>query len=879
MRIPLLAATALSLSAIAFGAPHGARAEPKFDFDHTAGRLPKTVVPKAYKIDLVTNLEKLTLSGHETVQLDVRAATPDVTLNANGPVISHATLEDGSVATVTKDDEKQQLTLHFTKPVTAGAHTLTIDYTAPIIAQPAGIYYDDYKTPQGASKRMLVTQFEAADARRMFPGWDEPAYKATFELSAVVPADYTAISNMPATATTPAGNGQKKVQFGVSPRMSTYLLALVAGDLSAIKGEAPPTQLAVWAPTGEQDRGAYALKAESEILPYYNQYFGVPFPLPKLDLIAIPGNFEAGAMENWGAITFVDNTLLFDPKASDAQTKETVYLDVAHEMAHQWSGDLVTMGWWDNIWLNEGFATWMENKATDHFNPSWEIWPREHGSREQAMAQDAYPSTHAIQQVIKDESQAASAFDAISYQKGEQVIRMIEDWISPDKFRDGMRAYMKAHQYNNATSADLWAALGQASGKDVATVAASFTEQPGIPLVEVARSCSGGHGKITLTEDRFTINDPNPAKQTWTVPVTVGFIGGKTQQVMLSGAPVTVPLPSCAAAAKANWGEQGYYRVQYDAASLKPLVANYAKFGDADRANLLGDQFAMFAAGRAPLADWLNMLPALKAEKNIAPWQDTLNHLGRLDDLTRGTPAHAQFRAYIRKLLAPEFARLGWDAKPNESFLDALLRPRVIETLGRADDKAVVAEARKRFAAFVSKPESLAPNLREAVATIVGEHAGEQDYATLQKLGEQATSTEEKLRYFIAMSLSPDPKLVQRTIDFSLSGAVPNARIVFLIYGAARGSDDPDSVFRLVQANEAKIRPHLADMSQNFLLPAAAAGSMNPAIADAMLNDPSVKGSTGALVVAREAADQIRTAASLHEKASSEIASWVKGKV
>ena len=471
----------LAVSLIALSA--GAAAETPFEFDHTPGQLPKDVVPQSYRIDLQPDLQKLTLTGTETIAVKVRSPTAIITMNQAGLTLAKATLEDGAAATITSDEKAQAVTLTFSHAIAAGAHTLTIAYKGPIPNTPNGIYYDDYKTPAGASKRMLVTQFEVADARRMFPGWDEPAFKATFQLSVTLPKDLAVVSNMPIATSTPVGADARHVVFATTPRMSTYLLALVAGDMSAVRGAAGGAQMAVWAPTGEEDQGAYALSVEKNVLPFYNSYFGVPYPLPKLDMIAIPGNYLAGAMENWGAITYIDDSLLFDPKTSSPRTRETIHLDVAHEMAHQWSGDLVTMGWWDNIWLNEGFATWMENKATDHFNPTWQIWPREHEAHEAAMGQDALPTTHPIQQVIKDESQANSAFDQISYQKGEMIIRMVEDWLGPDIFRDGMRRYMKAHQYGNATSADLWAALGAASHRDVAKVAAGFTEQPGIPLV------------------------------------------------------------------------------------------------------------------------------------------------------------------------------------------------------------------------------------------------------------------------------------------------------------------------------------------------------------------------------------------------------------
>jgi aminopeptidase N len=435
---------------------------------------------------------------------------------------------------------------------------------------------------------------------------------------------------------------------------------------------------------------------------------------------------------------------------------------------------------------------------------------------------------------------------------------------------------MKAHQYNNATSADLWAALGDAAHRNVAAVAAGFTEQPGVPLVEVTRSCVGGKGTLTLTEDRFTINDPHPQKLTWTIPVTLGAPGTKPVRVLLTGAPATVKLASCTAPMKANLGEDGYFRTQYDDASLQPLMANFGKLAATDRANLLGDQFALFQAGRAPLSGYLDLLGQLKGETNIAVWKDTLSHLTRLDDLTRGSNARPAFRAFVIKLLRPEFARIGWDAKPGESFLDTLLRPDLIAALGEAGDPEITAEAKRRFDKFVTMPDSLAPNLREPVVMIVGHHADPATYDRLRKLGETATSTEEKLRYFGAMAVAEDPALVARTVEYAASGQVPNGRVAMLIAYAGRGSDNPDLVFKLVQAQQAKIRTHLAETSQNFLLPAAAFASSNPEVAKALLADPATKGSKGAQIIGAMAADSITTTADLHAKTVAQMEAWLK---
>ncbi len=871
MRHALLLATSVAALASA------ARAEAPFDFDHAPGKLPKTVVPEAYRIEITPDLQKLTLAGQESIELEVRSPTAHFTLNQAGLMLASAKLEDGTTASIKLDEARQEATLSFPKPVGAGKHTLAIAYTGPIPQSPAGIYYDDYRDAAGAKKRMLVTQFEVADARRMFPGWDEPAFKATFQLSVTLPAGLAVVSNMPAAETRPAGAGLQRVTFATTPRMSTYLLAVVAGDMQAVRGHAGSTDLAAWAPAGEAEQGRYALQAEAAILPYYNNYFGVGFPLPKLDLVAVPGNYEAGAMENWGAITFIDSAMLFDPATSSPATRELIYLVVAHEMAHQWSGDLVTMGWWDNIWLNEGFATWMENKATDHFNPSWQTWPRQHADHEQAMAQDAAPTTHPIQQVIRDESEANSAFDVISYQKGSQIIRMVEDWIGPDTFRDGMRRYMKAHAYGNATSADLWAALGEVSHQDVAGVASTFTEQPGIPLVHVARTCTDGRAQVTLTQDRFTIHDPHPKPLTWRIPVSLGEPGGAVQHVLLGGQPATLQTGSCDGALKANWGENGYYRTQYDAASLQALGRVLPGLEAADRANLLGDQFALFAAGRTPLSGYLDLLAELREETSIAVWTDTLGHLARIDTALVGTALRPRFAAFAAGLIRPEFARLGWDAKPGEPFLDSLLRPRLVESLGQFRDVAVVAEARRRFDAFRRDPSALPPALREPVLDIVGHTADQATYDSLRGMAVAATSSEEKQRYVFAMAGATDPKLVAETVDFAAnSGVVPNGRIVAVLQAASRDSEQAELVYRLTRPVAAKIAAVTpADGLGPSPMAGAAVGSSDPATAAALLADPSSQSSAGAHIWAARVAERIMASAELRQLVVPQVQAWL----
>jgi aminopeptidase N len=442
---------------------------------------------------------------------------------------------------------------------------------------------------------------------------------------------------------------------------------------------------------------------------------------------------------------------------------------------------------------------------------------------------------------------------------------MIEDWIGPELFREGMRAYMKAHAYSNTTSADLWAALGGAAHRDVAGVAAGFTEQPGVPLVHVARACKGGQAAVTLTQDRFTIHDSNPKPLTWTIPVTLGAPGVAAQRVLVTGTPVSAKFAGCASPIKANLGENGYYRTQYDAASLQALGAALPSLAPVDRANLLGDQFALFLANRAPLSDYLNLLPVLRRETDIAVWTDTIGHLQKLD------------RALVG-LITPEFGRLGWDAKPGESFLDAVLRPKVIGALGQFGDPGVVAEAGRRFRAFASDPGALPPALRAPVLDIVGHHADQATWALLKSLADKATSTEEKLRYFNAMAAASDPALIRENAAFSLTGDIPNGRLLFFILNMSRDSGNPGLVFDLVKPIEAKLAAFMVqDGNKPTPLAAAAAGSSDPAIAQAVLNAPSSAANRGTKIWAARIADGIETAADLRARAVPVVTAWLGG--
>jgi aminopeptidase N len=882
-RLFLRANRAVLLSACCLAAIGAARAEAPFNFAATPGNLPKGVVPLSYRLELKPDIEALTFTGTEQIDIDVDAPTDTVTLNANELTFQSVALagEDGAAAAVALDPKLKTASFHFPHALAAGHHTLAIEYSGPIPAHPSGLYYNDYDSPAGR-KRMLVTQFEDTDARAMLPCWDEPSFKATYHLTVIVPKALAAISNTPIEAETAAGSNAagaplKKVTFGQTPKMSSYLLVLAVGELDKIQTKAGGAEISAWAVAGKQQQGHYAMTAAAQILPYYNDYFGVKYPLPKLDLIAVPGNYAAGAMENWGGITFIDNALLFDPATSSPETRQGIFNVVAHEMAHQWSGDLVTMAWWDNTWLNEGFATWMARKATDRFNPSWNVWPNARGEKENAMQIDARSTTHPIQIKIADESEIGAAFDSISYLKGASFIRMIETYLTEPVFREGMRRYMKEHAYSNSTTADLWAALGAASGKPVADIAAGFTEQPGIPLIKVAIVCDKNQQVVTLTEDRFTIHDPNAAKLTWQVPVQIGEVGGHVPRTVLVGdKPETVSFPGCDKPVQANYGDVGYYRVEYDDAALKALIAGYKSLPPANRAALVADQRAMMEAGRADAASYLDLTKGLGGENERVVWGSVIGALGLIDRLERGAPDRAAFRRYAVSLLHPLLDRLGWDEKPNESSDNTLLRGTVIAALGRFDDGAVIAECRKRFAASLAKPGSLSPNIADVVLYVVGHFADQATWDKLHALGKAASGTEEKLRYYFALGAAQDPALIDQSVAIALTDEISNGRVNRFVVQVANSSDDPDRVWADVAANPEPILTKLSEFSRGPFLARVAAASSNPETATALTALPAATVNSGARYEATRATEEINSRVDMRTRLLPAVGEWLR---
>jgi aminopeptidase N len=783
--------------------------EKPFSFKGTPGKLPKEVVPTDYSVRFVPDIDKMAFAGTETVKLNARSRVQQLILNALELKIEAVSIDGKELpaSSIKTDTKNELLTLDLPSELAIGEHTLALRFTGKINEQGQGLFYMRYQEQgSGARKVMLGTQFEATDARRFFPCWDEPLFRARFQLTAVVPENWFAASNMPVQDEKKIAGG-KEVRFAATPPMSSYLNVFVAGELDFIESRIGSTQLRVITTKGKAEMGRYALDASAQILQYYNDYFGVAYPLPKLDQIALPGGF-GGAMENWGGITYYESKLLFDPKTSSEETKQDIYEVLAHEMAHQWFGDLVTMAWWNNLWLNEGFASWMGSKCTAHFNPQWEVWlrrefPRDPSRRvgiakEAAMEGDARSTTHPIQQQVATEAEANSAFDDITYKKGQSFLRMLESFLGADVFREGIRRYMAEHAYSNATTVDLWNALSEASGKPVEDIAAGWTEQPGFPVVKVKRE---QNSNISLTQERFTINFKNAPRLEWKIPLTYEVVGQPPASLLMTGKFDSIHKIPSDRAFKLNVNGAGNYRVEYDELSWKLLLGALKNLGVEDRVNLLSDTWALVQASRAPIALYFELVEKLPASTEMAEREQIIHVLDFIDRLLMGNSEQEKFQRYARSLLRPTFEAVGWEAKPDEQSATGNLRASLIRALGNLNDPKIIAGCRERFKAFLANPESLSPDLRRAVLSIVGRYADEQTWNELHQLGLKTTSIEEKQNYYDALASAIDPKLVKKTLTIALTDELPTSRAIFLVSQVARESGHPDIAWDFAGAN------------------------------------------------------------------------------
>ena len=797
--------------------------------------LPNEVTPSRYDIQIKPDAAKMRFDGKVTIAITVKRPTQSLTLNAADLTFSKVVLSghEAETPTIAFDTEVQTAKISFAAPIQPGDYSLTIDYAGLINTQSRGLFAVDYEDANGKGQ-MLVTQFEAPDARRFVPSWDEPSRKAVFALEAIVPEGRMALSNMPEVSSQSLGGGLKAVRFAPTPKMSSYLLFFGVGDLERRTIKVGTVDVGVVTKRGDLDQGQTALEDAAKILVQYNDYFGTAYPLPKLDNLAVPNGGGFGAMENWGAILYFDRVLLLDPKRSNEADRQDVFATVAHEVAHQWFGDLVTMAWWDDIWLNEGFASWMETRVSDKMHPDWKSWLQAESGKEYALSLDAKSSTHPVVQTVNTVEQVSQAFDAITYQKGQAVIRMLEDYAGEAPFREGVRAYMRTHAYGNTITSDLWSAVQAAAHKPIMAIADDFVRQPGVPLITLQSAvCSKGQTTITLRQGRFGLDDASKVSGAWRVPVRVAVLGqAGTQTVLTSGKPVTKAVIAGCGPIKLNAGQPGYFRSNYAPALRAALTVRFDDLEASDQLGLLNDGFALTQGGYAPIGDYLDLSSRVGPSSDPTVMERTQANLGRLSGLFDGNPRQGAMNAYGRSVLNPVFAKVGWRPTAGESPRVGLLRLSLISALGRFDDPAVVAEAKRRFLAADTDPQAMPGDIRSAVQSVALRHADQVLFDEALRRAKSAKSQMERNDLFSAMAGVRDPVLAKQMLDLAISDTVPVTIGPRLIQRLSGNHEAMAWQFSLDHLDQ--IAKGLDSMASAQFMPSLLSGTEDPAMVETL---------------------------------------------
>jgi len=780
-----------------------------------AQRLPTTVIPTHYTLKLTPDLKAATFSGEEAIDVNVTQPTRSITLNAiEIDFLSVTIVPNGPQQTgaVTLDADKQQATFPFPATIPAGNATIKIRYTGILNNELRGFYLS--KT---ARRNYAVTQFEATDARRAFPCFDEPAFKATYDISLVIDAADTAISNSAIVADTPGPGADKHtLVFGTTPKMSSYLVAFLVGDFQCTGGREDNVDIRVCATPDKVGETPFALAIAKFALHYYDDYFGIHYPLKKLDLIGVP-DFEAGAMENFGAITFRETDLLIDPKTAPIAAQRNAAIDITHEMAHQWFGDLVTMQWWDNIWLNEGFATWMEAKPVAAMHPEWNIPEIVAGDEQDTLDIDAQPTTRAIRARADTPDEIDQMFDSIAYGKASDVLLMVENYLGEETFREGVQAYLKAHEYANATAEDFWNAQTATSHKPIDKIMESLVAQPGEPILSFG---APANGNVSVKQKRFFLSPsihPNP-KQKWTLPVC--FKTGEARNCeLLSPEISTLSFPALSIFF-ANADGKGYYHSAYAPAQYQDLAAHAeSALTPAERVSLAGDEWALVQANMASVVDYLNLAGALESDTNAEVFSSTAEVTGTIaDKIASAKQERDGLATWIRRNYAPEYAKLGPPA-PSDSSNTRELRAELLSLLVKqGDDADLQTEARKIASQFLDDPTSVDPNLGIAALRAAAENGDAALFDRLQKVYETSSNPdlqESALRLLVAFR---DRTLLKRGLTYSVSGKVRNQDTAIQLAYGLRNPDTRNATWSFIKKHWTEVQPDLTTDLGSYLV-------------------------------------------------------------
>jgi tricorn protease interacting factor F2/3 len=727
-------------------------------------------VPINYQLTFEPDLKKFVFDGTEIITVSCKKSTNQITMHCAELKIKSCIVKSGNtiISSIPKTNEKkEELSIRLGEKI-KGTITIILEFQGILNDRLLGFYRSKYEQ-NGKTKYLATTQFEAADARRAFPCWDEPESKATFEISIIADNQFTAISNMPVKF-------KKKFKtktlytFQKTPLVSTYLIYLGVGEFEYLTGKAGKIQIRVVTTKGNTSKGKFSLELGKKLLTSYEKYFGIKFPLPKLDLIAVP-DFAAGAMENWGAITFRETILLYDPKTSSTRTKQFIAEVISHEIAHMWFGNLVTMKWWNDLWLNESFATFMATKFVDKFYPEWDLWNQfVEDAMNVAMGLDSLKTTHPIDVKVNSPAEIREIFDAISYDKGGCVLRMLENYVGEPNFQKGLKKYLSDFKYKNAKGQDLWDAIGKASNMPVTSMINTWLKQPGFPVVEINQDGSN----LKLKQKRYLLESNKKfSKGLWSIPLSLG-LETETTKKLFSKKSMSVKLPKNTVGFVANYGRKGFYRVKYDEGILLDLkmLVDAKRMPAIDRWAIQNDLFSLCVSGDEQVRNYLDFSDAYFDEDSYLASVNVAHNLASLYFRVFDEPFAEEIRSYAINYFRKILSKLGWEPKKTDKHTDALLRAFTISVLGKMDDDDVTDEALKKYKKFLKSPSSLSPDLIETICSIAAWNGNSKTHVELKKLYTNARTMEEKLRFLGAMCGFQDKKLLLKSLDFSQTSEV-----------------------------------------------------------------------------------------------------------
>jgi aminopeptidase N len=843
----------------------------------SAQRLPTTVTPSHYDLAFVVDLARERFEGTETIRANVAEPTSRVVLHAADIEFRQVTIGAGAAAqtaAVTLDEAGQTATLTVPKPLAKGPTDIHIRYGGILNSQLRGFYVSKTKL-----RKYAVTQFEATDARRAFPCFDEPAFKATFAVTLTIDRGDTAISNgkVLSDAVGPAVT-QHTIKFATTPKMSSYLVAMAVGDFKCLEGGAEGVPIRICTTPDKREMGRIALESAQQILTFYNGYYSIKYPFVKLDVVAVP-DFAAGAMENTAAIFYRETDLLAESKSASVDTKKKIWSILAHEMAHQWFGDLVTMQWWDDIWLNEGFATWMANKPLAAAHPEWSIPVDEAVENQTALALDSLKSTRPIHSDVQTTAQIDEAFDVIAYQKGAAVLRMLESYVGADTFRKGVNAYLQAHAYKNATSEDFWKSLSATSGKPVERILPTFVNQPGVPLVDVSLACANGQTTVTLKQQRFFVDAAQTGSGRWQLPVCLKAPGRpappcevlteETHTINLAGA--------CAPWVFANAGADGYYRTAYPSDMLRAMAPRVGTdLTAAERLSLLDDEWALMRTGRHRVSDYLTLATGLGREHTSGVLEEVANRLSFVRDYLTSGGTRTRFEAFTRSLLRPLFDEVGFSGPSSETDDRRSLRAAVIAALGTiALDPEVIAKARSAADRALAGNAELDPTLAGAVIKTAAMHGDAALFEAFSAAAERASDPNERYRYLYGLAEFRDPALVERGLKLALS---PQLRSQDTSLYLARFFANPDARERaltFLAENWSALEPKVAIFGGDTVLIGSMAGFCDTRSRDRIPAFFAEHKLPSAARTLDQTIEQINNCVALREKQTPAVEAWL----